>query len=194
MKVSPGFDPRNKKITLEFQTNLLKKYYPNFEGMITTDSSIPSGTNVQQTREDTAVITFPVPKNTSIKNDSENGVGYIAVEPENMEIFGNVINKFVNAALRKEFKTTEFIPLEGYPIEKLRNEIRSALENKRNFCIIDTYENYLKLTQKNNYEFNQAILEFGSTDYAKTAVLVYRGDIEGLRKMWSERLKLDSWN
>ena len=162
--------------------------------MITTDSSIPSGTNVQQTREDTAVITFPVPKNTSIKNDSENGVGYIAVEPENMEIFGNVINKFVNAALRKEFKTTEFIPLEGYPIEKLRNEIRSALENKRNFCIIDTYENYLKLTQKNNYEFNQAILEFGSTDYAKTAVLVYRGDIEGLRKMWSERLKLDSWN
>lgn len=194
MKVTPGFDPRNKKITLEFQTNLLKKYYPNFEGMITTDSSIPSGTNVQQTREDTAVITFPVPKNTSIKNDSENGVGYIAVEPENMEIFGNVINKFVNAALRKEFKTTEFIPLEGYPIEKLRNEIRSALENKRNFCIIDTYENYLKLTQKNNYEFNQAILEFGSTDYAKTAVLVYRGDIEGLRKMWSERLKLDSWN
>lgn len=194
MKVTPGFDPRNKKITLEFQTNLLKKYYPNFEGMITTDSSIPSGTNVQQTREDTAVITFPVPKNTSIKNDSENGVGYIAVEPENMEIFGNVINKFVNAALRREFKTTEFIPLEGYPIEKLRNEIRSALENKRNFCIIDTYENYLKLTQKNNYEFNQAILEFGSTDYAKTAVLVYRGDIEGLRKMWSERLKLDSWN
>lgn len=194
MKVTPGFDPRNKKITLEFQTNLLKKYYPNFEGMITTDSSIPSGTNVQQTREDTAVITFPVPKNTSIKNDSENGVGYIAVEPENMEIFGNVINKFVNAALRKEFKTTEFIPLEGYPIEKLRNEIRSALENKRNFCIIDTYENYLKLTQKNNYEFNQAILEFGSTDYAKTAVLVYRGDIEGLRKMWSGRLKLDSWN
>ena len=194
MKDTPGFDPRNKKITLEFQTNLLKKYYPNFEGMITTDSSIPSGTNVQQTREDTAVITFPVPKNTSIKNDSENGVGYIAVEPENMEIFGNVINKFVNAALRKEFKTTEFIPLEGYPIEKLRNEIRSALENKRNFCIIDTYENYLKLTQKNNYEFNQAILEFGSTDYAKTAVLVYRGDIEGLRKMWSERLKLDSWN
>lgn len=194
MKVTPGFDPRNKKITLEFQTNLLKKYYPNFEGMITADSSIPSGTNVQQTREDTAVITFPVPKNTSIKNDSENGVGYIAVEPENMEIFGNVINKFVNAALRREFKTTEFIPLEGYPIEKLRNEIRSALENKRNFCIIDTYENYLKLTQKNNYEFNQAILEFGSTDYAKTAVLVYRSDIEGLRKMWSERLKLDSWN
>lgn len=194
MKVTPGFDPRNKKITLEFQTNLLKKYYPNFEGMITTDSSIPSGTNVQQTREDTAVITFPVPKNTSIKNDSENGVGYIAVEPENMEIFGNVINKFVNAALRREFKTTEFIPLEGYPIEKLRTEIRLALENKRNFCIIDTYENYLKLTQKNNYEFNQAILEFGSTDYAKTAVLVYRGDIEGLRKMWSERLKLDSWN
>ena len=194
MKVTPGFDPRNKKITLEFQTNLLKKYYPNFEGMITTDSSIPSGTNVQQTREDTAVITFPVQKNTSIKNDSENGVGYIAVEPENMEIFGNVINKFVNAALRREFKTTEFIPLEGYPIEKLRTEIRSALENKRNFCIIDTYENYLKLTQKNNYEFNQAILEFGSTDYAKTAVLVYRGDIEGLRKMWSERLKLDSWN
>lgn len=193
MKVTPGFDPNSKKIKLEFKTNLLKKYYSNFAGMISNDSNIPNGTNIEQVGDDTAVISFPLPKNSQIKNDDERGIGFIAVDPKSMEIFSEVINRFVNAALRKEFRTTEFIPLEGYPISNLKEEIKEAIKNKRNFCIIDTYENYKRLKEI-NYEFKQAYVNFGTSDYSKTAVLIHRLDIEGLKKMWSEKLSIGNWN
>ena len=193
MKVTPGFDPNSKKIKLEFKTNLLKKYYLNFEGMVNSSSDVPSGTSVEQIEEDTALISFPIPQRSQVKNDEERKTTFISIDPKSMEIFGDVINRFVNAALRKEFRTTEFIPLEGYPIEKLQSEIKEAIKNKRNFCIIDTYENY-KRSKEINYEFMQAYINFGSSDYSKTAILVHRLDIEGLRKMWAERLSIGSWN
>ena len=193
MKVTPGFDPNSKKIKLEFKTNLLKKYYLNFEGMVNSSSDVPSGTSVEQIEEDTALISFPIPQRSQVKNDEERKTTFISIDPKSMEIFGDVINRFVNAALRKEFRTTEFIPLEGYPIEKLQSEIKEAIKNKRNFCIIDTYENYKRLKEI-NYEFMQAYINFGSSDYSKTAILVHRLDIEGLRKMWAERLSIGSWN
>ena len=123
MKVTPGFDPNSKKIKLEFKTNLLKKYYLNFEGMVNSSSDVPSGTSVEQIEEDTALISFPIPQRSQVKNDEERKTTFISIDPKSMEIFGDVINRFVNAALRKEFRTTEFIPLEGYPIEKLQSEI-----------------------------------------------------------------------
>ena len=192
MKLTPGFDTENKRVKLEFKTNLLKKYYPNFEGMLNKDSNIPKGTDVEHVEEDTAIISFPLPKDSTIKNDEGKGM-FIALNPKDMDIFGDVINKFVNAALRKEFRSTEFIPLVGYPIEKLKEEIKDAIKNKRNFCIIDTYENYLKLKEI-NYEFKQAYVNFGTSEYSKVAILIHRLDIEGLREMWAEKLSLGNWN
>lgn len=193
MKVTPGYDPNSRNITLELKTNLLKKYYNNFEGMVSSSQELPKGTTVKQKDIDVAIISFPVPKNASFKTNEKSGLGYIAVDPQNIDVFGKVINKFVNAALRKEFRQTEFIPLSGYPIENLKDEIKEALKNKRNFCIIDTYENYLKLKEL-NYVFQQAYVEFGTTEYSKTAILINKGDIEGLRAMWSDKLIANGWN
>ena len=50
------------------------------------------------------------------------------------ELLKTVYN-FLLGAIRYEYRKTEFIPLEGYPIEKMQKEISEAVKNKRQGAI-----------------------------------------------------------
>ena len=192
MEVKPGFNPVENRITLEFKTELLKEYFPNFLGIVKRSPDIPEGTKVAYSEEGTAIISFPCPSDAINKSIGEDK-GILMLNGSDIDIFKTLIHKFINGAMNKKMKTTEFIPLNGYPIENLQTEICQALENKRDFCILNDFSEYENMKQ-NDYVFEKAAkVDFGTFEYAQTAILVRRGDIKSLKKMWESKLHKQVW-
>ena len=102
---------------------------------------------------------------------------------------------FVRSGLRKELKTTEFIPLYGYSIENLSKEIIQAYKNGRNYCIVKDYDEYLNMVEKNEYKFHQYVLskELNKKDYMDVTLLIYNKNIEEVRNKFEKKLKLKNW-
>lgn len=104
-----------------------------------------------------------------------------------------VINKFISLALKDKIKTTEFLPIKNYPNEGLSEDVLNALQNKRNLCIIDDYNNYKSQMQTNTFEFNQCMVKYGTSDYADVVLMIVNSDFDEFKKYYSNKLKLTSW-
>ena len=193
MNISPGFDPNNNRITFNVKTNLLVKYFSNFSGLILNDKTLPKGIEVSQESENSAVISFPAPEN-AIKKETEN-MKAIAIDVNIINKIENIVSMFVRSGLRKELKTTEFIPLYGYSIENLSKEIIQAYKNGRNYCIVKDYDEYLNMVEKNEYKFHQYVLskESNKKDYMDVTLLIYNKNIEEVRNKFEKKLKLKNW-
>lgn len=193
MNISPGFDPNNNRITFNVKTNLLVKYFSNFSGLILNDKTLPKGIEVSQESENSAVISFPAPEN-AIKKETEN-MKAIAIDVNIVNKIENIVSMFVRSGIRKELKTTEFIPLYGYSIENLSKEIIQAYKNGRNYCIVKDYDEYLNMVEKNEYKFHQYVLskELNKKDYMDVTLLIYNKNIEEVRNKFEKKLKLKNW-
>ena len=193
MNIQTGFDPDSSCMTIAVETNLLIKYYTNLEGMFLATKNKPEGLTVTQRNRNTAIVAFPIPK-SQIQVQKEMQRAMVGIDKRVMDDVMNVISKFVNSAIRKEFKTTEFIPLVGYPLKDLKEDIKKAITAGRRFCIIDTYDNYLKQAeQKRDYVYNQYIVEPKTDEYADVAILIETGDMKTLRKLYTDKLRVTEW-
>lgn len=191
MNIQTGFDPDSKKMTVSVNTNLLKKYHINFKGLFQMAPKKPNGLEVNIKSGNLAIVTFPVPDENIKVMDG--GKGYVGIEKEVMDGIMGIITKFTSSALRKELKQTEFIPLEGYDEDLLKEDIKTAVENKRNLCIIDTYDNYLKNEEKKTYEFNQYQVNYDTDEYSDVVILIATGKLSELRKLYKKKLKKENW-
>lgn len=195
MNIQPGYDPEKKRVTLSIDSYLLSKYFQNFSGMIKENPGIPSGTEVEQINETVAVISFPIDGKSVISRSAgpNSQMMSIGIDSSSMEVFQKVINSFVGCAIRKELKTTEFIPLYGYPKEELKKDIQAAVENKRKLCIIQDFSEYKAMSEERKYVFHQYLIEPKNAEYTEAAILLYNEDIEKLRETFESKLKLESW-
>ena len=137
-------------------------------------------------------------EDSTFKKVDEN-VGAVGVNAEKMSVFYSVIYKFLNSAIRSEFKRVEFLTLSGYDLENLKQDVKNAIENKRNFAILHTYQEYLdsqKLVpkgEKKEIQFNQVYVNYGTELYADVAILIQQGKIKELRKLVEPLFKLTKW-
>jgi hypothetical protein len=195
MNIQTGFDPDSSCMTIAVETNLLIKYYTNLEGMFLATKNKPEGLTVTQRNRNTAIVAFPVPK-SQIQVQKEMQRAMVGIDKRVMYDVMNVISKFVNSAIRKEFKTTEFIPLYGYSKDDLHKDIQEAVKNKRKLCIIRDYSEYLAMSQGKNgatYIFHQYMVEYGTPEYTEASILLYNKDMKSLRDMFESKLALENW-
>jgi hypothetical protein len=192
MNVQPGYNPEKRRVTLSVESNLIKRYFPNFSGMVKENPSVPKDTEVELFDERTAVITFPLDPSSSIVKAGENSMA-IGISSDKMEVFQDIINSFANCALRKELRTTEFIPLHGYPKEDLQKDIQEAVKNKRKLCIIKDFSEYKAMSGEKKYIFHQAMVEYGTHEYSEASILLFKGELGTLRKMYEDKLVLENW-
>ena len=200
IEIREGFNPEENKISISVKSALIKKYFANLKGMIKTGDGIPREAEVERLDAggDVAVITFPVPEDSTFKKVDEN-VGAVGVNAEKMSVFYSVIYKFLNSAIRSEFKRVEFLTLSGYGLENLKQDVKNAIENKRNFAILHTYQEYLdsqKLVpkgEKKEIQFNQVYVNYGTELYADVAILIQLGKIKELKKLVEPLFKLTKW-
>lgn len=197
MKVDTGFDPTESKVIITVQTPLLERYLRTFRKIFENSTRIgmPEGIKIERhaDRLDTAYILFPVDKKDIASTGKQSAV--VGINMECMKSISDELNHFVVSALKSKLKSVEFIPLEGYPVENLMDEVKNAVEGKRGFCIIKNYEEYLKTQTptKDSYIFNQYMVEYGTDEYTDIAIELYNGEMEDIREKYTSKLKLQNW-
>ena len=184
MKINQEFDKDNLMLSIEVQSNLLKKYYPNLVGLLSKEQTVPEGYSISQVAPGVAKILIPI---TTIDRERE-AFGFDAGS-----VF-EVINKFANAALKYELEHTEFIPLSGYPVSNLQEDIKVSVRNKRNLCVLKEYSEYLRMEAEKKFQFTQVILDYGTQDWADAVLDVIDGRLDVLTERLSPRLKLTDWS
>ena len=198
MKFTQTFNPDNNKVVFILETNLLTRYFPNLKGLVESDKDVPSDIEVEQRNSNTALISFsPGPESGSSVQKSEQsngGSSRIAIDSRKVDSINRVLSKFTRCALKKELSTTEFVPLEGYPEENLKEEIVAALKGKRKLCILKDYEEYLSMQEKEQYIFHQYILEYGTNEYVDAVLYIRGGNLSKLKELYGDRLVLTDWN
>lgn len=189
MKVINEFDRDKMEIVVKIQSNLLKKYYPNFVGFVEKKKDkMPIGYSVQQSSSDTAKISFPIPDDTKISNSE--GVGRFAV---NLTSLMGVIDNFAGTALRYELEHTEFIPINGYPLEDLKKDIQASVKNKRNLCVLNDYVEYLNMEKEHKYQFTQRYVDYGTSEWSDLVLMILEGDMEKIREIYTPKLVFTEW-
>lgn len=199
VEIKEGYNPEENKISILVKTTLIKKYYQNLSGLIKNGDGILKDAEVKRLDSDTANIMFPLPEDSVFKK-AKTGAGIVGIDAEKMGGFYKTINKFIKSALRKEFRTTEFLPIgDDYKLEDLKNDVKSAIEGKRNFVVIHTFEEYLNSKnsilnkEKKEIEFNQVFAEYGTPLYADISILIYQGNLKELRDYLEPMFKLTKW-
>ena len=198
MKFTQTFNPDNNKVVFILETNLLIRYFPNLKGLVENDKDVPSDIEVEQRNSNTALISFsPGPESGSSvqkMGDKDSSSYRIAIDSRKVESINRVLNKFTRCALKKELMSTEFVPLQGYPEENLKEEIVAALKGKRKLCILKDYDEYLSMQEKEQYLFHQCILEYGTNEYVDAILYIRNGNMKKLRELYNDKLVLTDWN
>ena len=191
--IVPSYNPVSGNLEITIEMNLLRKYFSNFEGLINMDKDlVQKGCTATQTGLTTALISIPVDQSLTTPPD-ENGIGRINAEGSGVTSLFKVLNSFVNSAIKKELKITEFIPLSGYPIEDLQKDIVAAVKGKRNLCIIGEYSEYLERQKSGVFSYHQYMIDHGTEEYVDVAILIKEGKLDELRKLYQPKLVYTEW-
>ena len=214
MKLSSNYNPESSKFTLEVTTNLVNDYFFNLRGLLIQNEEVPKDIEVTKRGNDTALITFtmlkeeveristPVPKDILNKMSEILGVpadnikGGV-IDASNTEgplkHIDSVINQFVNMAMDYKLRRTEFLPLKNYPVKDLIKDVKEALKNKRNLCIIDDYNNYKTATKMRTYEFNQKWVEYGTQEYFDVVTMLCNDLFDEFKEIYKNELTKTVW-
>lgn len=184
--ISTSFNPVDKKFTMLVDTKLVDKYFANLSGLVKKSDELPNDLMIEKINTKSALITFSVSQPIQNPEDSTK------IKPVS-DIMKSVYN-FVVGAIRHEYKKTEFIPLEGYPIENMQKEITAAVKNNRRLCIIKDYDEFLNAEKTSKPIYHQYIIEPGSSEYADVVIMIYKGDLEQINKIYKNKLKLEDWS
>ena len=192
MKFLPGFDPEGELVTIKIESNLLKKYFYNLRGMLIKNPNVPDGIDLKKgDSAGSAILTFPLNGHGKVDKEKER----LAIESTPIIAIKDVINEFVQAAIKREMRTVEFIPLSGYPLESLQTDMHAAAKAKRSLCIIKDYSEFLAMEKKGECNFNQFMIEHGQPEWADVILDITSGQ-EGFDKIIKEytpKLEYTEW-
>lgn len=184
------YDSTNKKLMVEYKSYLLEDYLDLLVSCMSLRSDrglLPKGIEVKRVEDNKCLIMIPVVLSTP-PNQA------VGVLPPNLTSpISEALSDFREKALKTEFMTTEFIPLEGYPLKDLKKDMKAAINNKRNFCLIDNYANYLNFSKNNQTTIKAKKIKYLSNDYSNICIYIYGGKMAELKKEFGPQLKDKSW-
>lgn len=188
------YDSGSKKMIIEFKNGLLENYFDVLENCVKESKSrgiLPDDLEVQNLEDSRCLITFHIdlPEAQGMKDGQR--IGTLPKDMTNK--ISGVIEDFRKKAIKEEFTTTEFIPLAGYPLEELQKDIHEAIKNKRNFCVVDNYAEYLKFADGKTTSLNQSKVRYLSNEYSDTAIYIYEGNLKKLRELYKDKLSVVDW-
>lgn len=169
------YDQETKKVSITISSYFVGTYFKNFEGLVTSGINMPELEITKTANKKVVIVSF--------KGDPD--------LRKYAETYKDIFTTFEEAALRKELKSTEFIPLDGYSYDNLSNEIKGCVAGKRKLCIIKNFDEYLN--RNNQYMYHQHVIEYGTQEYYDTVVLIYEKKFDELKAKYADKLVLESW-
>ena len=191
-----SYDFNRKKMIVIYKNNLLVENKEQLQGYI-EKSNLPKNSvisNDQGGRSNVCNIEIPyVPDGNNIINKG-NGVMSLPVPTELLNELSNVVNEFSSDCIKNIMNTTEILPLKGYGIDNMAEDVKAAITNKRNFCIIRNYQDYLDGKNIITGEIEIAMYKYMSEEYCNIAIEVAgKKSLSGLRKLTEKDLHKPEW-
>ena len=94
-------------------------------------------------------------------------------------------------------KHVEFLPINdlsgGYSEEERREDVVTAIKNKRDFILLDSYKTYKEEVEAGRYQFKQVLVKYGTSEYADIAIWIEKDKIEPLKKFFKDNAKVVDW-
>lgn len=187
------YDSFSKQLFLEYRSKLLKSHSKLFEKTfyeLKEKGELPERVQIKSVTPEKCVLILP----TKIKGEEKlnDGDRIENIPPEVHELVSSLIEKFTDKALEAEFENVEFIPLSGYSIEELKKDITSSIKEKRDFCLIDTYENYKMFNKREINSIRQYLAPFNSDEWANIALIINSENLVELKKL-KKKLIFTEW-
>ena len=187
------YDSSSHRLMVEFNNVLLENHWDLFSELIAEASKksyLPKNTEFKKVSSEKALIVIPY-KLEGAEN-LEDGDRIENLPSQVTEHLSNVLESFSKKAVDLEMKNLEFMPLSGYSLDQMKEDLIQAIKDKRDLVLIDTYSNYKKLVQKETTETNQCVLKYLDNDYADVAYLIYSGNLSELKK-YKSKLEVKRW-
>ena len=181
-------DSDSKKMIVEYKTDLLENNFNILEDCVKKrilKNELPEEFEIKLVEDNKCILSFYI----DIPNSSTFG----SLPPKVANQISDCLFEFRNKSIKKMFKEIEFIPLSGYPLSNLQKDIIEAIKNKRDFCILDKYENYVKFSKNELFKLNQYQAKFGSSDYSDVAIYIHTGNMKRLVEQFRDKLEIFDW-
>lgn len=134
--------------------------------------------SVEKIDDETISVVF------SIKQDSSIGVKKVT------ESIQEAIFKF-KEEIENPMSNVEFIPLEGYFVNYLKEDIKDALKQKRKLCIVDSYDNYLRFIKGKLMKLNHYCIKYDEELYVPIATYCLEGNLDKVKELVKDKLSLN---
>lgn len=190
-------------IRISINTNLIKQFFPNLKGMTLNHRDCPKNVRVEKIDSVTALITIVQGIDMDKLGPEENGMIGVPTEfAVKIQSVLNIVNEFLRNAVMYCVKRTEFIPLydfsgttRNYSFDEMKEDVVKAMQNKRNLCIIDKFQDYLDNEHEHKYCFNQYMIDYNTMadEYVDFILAVKAGKLEELRTKYSGKLTRTEW-
>ena len=186
-------DPNLGKIIMTIESPLIAENPEEFKNRM-NEIKILKNLEVGIDDSGTAVVSFSLNSNQFVVNGKK-----VAVSSECMKPISIVLDNFVSHSLRERLKKTEFIPLRDYPDDSLKEDVQAAVKEKRDFCLIKNYAEFLEKIEMEksgkfgDYAYTQYEVEYGTLEYADVAIRLYKGELNELRKEYEPKLERVYW-
>ena len=187
------YDSSSHRLMVEFKNVLLDKHWDLFSDMMKEASRkgyIHEDTEIKHVAEGKSLIMIPC--NIEGSENLRDGDRITNLPDMITERLSNVLESFSRRAAELEMSELEFIPLSGYPLEQMKEDIDRAIQDKRNIVLIDTYRNYKRLVDHLTAESKQLTLEYLNNEYADLAWIIHSGNLKELNK-YKTKLEKKSW-
>ncbi len=195
-KIDFSYDFGRKKMIVIYKNNLLIENKDEFQSYI-EKSNLPANSIIcsdSSGRDNVCNIEIPyVPEGNEIINKG-NGVISLPVPKQLIDEISDVVNKFSSDCIKKIMGRTEIIPLKGYGIDDIVNDIKTAIEKKRDICIIRDYQDYLDGKNIFSDGLDIAIYKYMSDEYCNVVVeCAGKRSLSGLKKLTEKDLNKPEW-
>lgn len=198
IKISSSVDQGGQRMVVTVNTNLIDRYYPHLCGMLKVSKTCPRGIQVEKAAKDTAIITFPIPKsNMGPIRNTPDGNSVVGIDASFLEPLLKELNRFASLSVRNMSKHVEFLPINdlsgGYSEEERRSDVVTAIKNKRDFLLLDSYKTYKEEVEAGRYQFKQVLVKYGTSDYADISIWIEKNNLEPLKKYFKDNAKVVNW-
>ena len=192
-----SYDFNKKRMIVIYKNNLLIENKEHLQKYL-ENSNLPKNSSISNDmagRKNVCNIEIPyIPDESAEVINRGNGVISLPVPSELLNELSTGVNNFSSDCIKRISQSIEIIPLKGYDIDLISEDIKKAIENKRDFCIIRDYQDYLDGRNIFTDNLDIAIYKYLSDEYCNIVVeCVSKKSLSGLRKLTEKDLKKPEW-
>lgn len=205
MKVTNMYNTDTNESYVLVESELLRRYYTNFLGLFMLGKKKTKALDsIILDRISENSVKIIISKNN--KNDDKSPIGMIlpfptmtamSIDGETINAIDDIINKFIEIAGKRKADTTEIVPLTGYDIKKIKSEVQSAVEMKRDLILIDSYQSWLNIMVEKKPcledTIKQYIIEYGTNEYADVVLSIFNNELNNLNESYKSKLEALAW-